>query len=37
MKMETVVRAPRGAAVKELVPSLKSRVQAGDLLVVLGA
>lgn len=37
MKMETVVRAPRGAAVKELVPALKSRVQAGDLLAVLGA
>ena len=36
MKMETVVRAPRAATVKELVPSLKGKVQAGDLLAVLG-
>ncbi|HXX30531.1 MAG TPA: pyruvate carboxylase [Myxococcaceae bacterium] len=36
MKMETVVRAPRAATVRELVPSLKGRVQAGDLLAVLG-
>jgi pyruvate carboxylase len=35
MKMETVVRAPRAAKVKEVVPGLKSRVQAGDLLAVL--
>jgi pyruvate carboxylase len=37
MKMETVVRAPRAATVKELLPALKSRVQAGDLLAVLGS
>ncbi|MGZ6162415.1 MAG: pyruvate carboxylase [Myxococcaceae bacterium] len=36
MKMETVVRAPRPGAVKELLPALKSSVQAGDLLAVVG-
>ena len=35
MKMETVVRAPRAGTVKELVPALRSGVQAGDLLVVI--
>ncbi len=35
MKMETVVRAPRAGIVKELVPALRSAVQAGDLLAVL--
>jgi pyruvate carboxylase len=36
MKMETVVRAPRASTVVEVVPSLKSTVQADDLLAVLG-
>jgi pyruvate carboxylase len=36
MKMETVVRAPRAGSVKELLPALKSAVQAGDLLAVVG-
>ncbi|HZJ53927.1 MAG TPA: pyruvate carboxylase [Myxococcaceae bacterium] len=36
MKMETVVRAPRAGSIKELLPALKSSVQAGDLLVVVG-
>ncbi len=36
MKMETVVRAHLAGAVKELVAPLKTRVQAGELLVVLG-
>jgi pyruvate carboxylase len=35
MKMETVVRAPRAGAVKELLAPLKSAVQPGDLLAVL--
>ena len=35
MKMETVVRAPARGIVKEVVPSLKTSVQAGDLLVVV--
>lgn len=35
MKMETVVRAPRAGAIKELLAGLKSSVQAGDLLAVL--
>ncbi len=35
MKMETVVRAPRAGAVKELLATLKTSVQAGDLLAVL--
>jgi pyruvate carboxylase len=35
MKMETVVRAPRGGVIKEVVPSLRGSVQAGDLLVLL--
>jgi pyruvate carboxylase len=34
MKMELVVRAPRAGSLKELVPELKSSVQAGDLLAV---
>jgi biotin carboxyl carrier protein len=37
MKMETVVRAQRAGRVKELVPKLKSSVQAGDLLAILEA
>ncbi|HUM11380.1 MAG TPA: biotin/lipoyl-containing protein, partial [Myxococcaceae bacterium] len=36
MKMETVVRAPRAGSVKELLPSLRGAVQAGDLLAVVG-
>ncbi|HVE82891.1 MAG TPA: pyruvate carboxylase [Myxococcales bacterium] len=35
MKMETVVRAPRGGVIKEMVPTLRGAVQSGDLLVVL--
>ena len=35
MKMETVVRAPRPSTLKELLASLRSTVQAGDLLAVL--
>ena len=35
MKMETVVRAPRSGAIKELLAALKSSVQAGDLLAVV--
>jgi pyruvate carboxylase len=35
MKMETVIRAPRAGQLIELVATLKSRVQAGDLLAVL--
>ena len=34
MKMELVVRAPRAGSLKEIVPALKSSVQAGDLLAV---
>jgi len=30
------VRAPRAGAVKELLPALKTSVQAGDLLAVVG-
>ncbi|MGO9830774.1 MAG: pyruvate carboxylase [Myxococcaceae bacterium] len=37
MKMETVVRALRAATVKEVVATLKRRVQAGDLLAVLSS
>jgi pyruvate carboxylase len=37
MKMETVVRAPRAGRIKELVPGLKSTVQAGDLLAILAS
>jgi pyruvate carboxylase len=37
MKMETVVRAPRAGKVVEVVLAAKASVQAGDLLVVLGA
>jgi pyruvate carboxylase len=37
MKMETVVRAQRAGRVKELVPKLKTSVQAGDLLAILDA
>ena len=37
MKMETVVRAPRAGRLKELVPGLKSTVQAGDLLAILAS
>jgi biotin carboxyl carrier protein len=37
MKMETVVRAPRAGRIKELVPALKSTVQAGDLLAILAS
>ena len=36
MKMETVVRAPRAGTVQEVLATLKSSVQGGDLLVVLG-
>ncbi|HEY2027815.1 MAG TPA: pyruvate carboxylase [Myxococcales bacterium] len=36
MKMEMVVRSPRAASVQEVVPVLKSSVQAGDLLALLG-
>jgi pyruvate carboxylase len=36
MKMETVVRAQKAGTVKELAVGLKTRVQAGDLLAVLG-
>ncbi|MFT3835863.1 MAG: pyruvate carboxylase [Myxococcaceae bacterium] len=36
MKMETVVRCQHAGTVKELVAPLKGKVQAGDLLVVLG-
>jgi pyruvate carboxylase len=36
MKMETVVRSHHAGTVKELVAPLKGKVQAGDLLVVLG-
>ncbi len=36
MKMETVVRAPKSGTLKELAVGLKARVQAGDLLAVLG-
>ena len=36
MKMETVIRAPKAGTVKELTVALKGRVQAGDLLAVLG-
>ena len=36
MKMETVVRAPRAGTVKELAVALKTKVQAGELLAVLG-
>jgi pyruvate carboxylase len=35
MKMETVVRAPRGGTLSELLASLKGPVQGGDLLAVL--
>jgi pyruvate carboxylase len=35
MKMETVVRAPRAGTVKELLATLRSSVQAGDLLAVV--
>ena len=35
MKMEMVVRAPRAAAVQEIVPALKTSVQPGDLLALL--
>jgi len=35
MKMETVVRAPRSCEVKEMIPDLKSSVQAEDLLVIV--
>ena len=35
MKMETVVRAPRAGQLRELIPSLKGAVQAGDLLAVV--
>ncbi|HYV43222.1 MAG TPA: pyruvate carboxylase [Myxococcaceae bacterium] len=37
MKMETVVRAPRGGVLKELVPALRGSVQSGDLLAVLAS
>jgi pyruvate carboxylase len=35
MKMETVVRSPRPGVLKELIPGLKSAVQAGDLLAIV--
>jgi pyruvate carboxylase len=35
MKMETVVRAPRGGVVREVLPALRAAVEAGELLVVL--
>src|SRR6185369_2809379 len=35
MKMETVVRAPRGGLLKEVVPTLRAAVQSGDLLAVV--
>jgi biotin carboxyl carrier protein len=35
--METVVRAHREGTVKELLPALRSSVQAGDLLAVVSA
>ena len=36
MKMETVVRARKAGTVKELAVALKAKVQAGDLLAVVG-
>jgi pyruvate carboxylase len=35
MKMETVIRAPHAGTVEEVLPPLKSTVQAEDLLVVM--
>jgi pyruvate carboxylase len=35
MKMETIVRAPQAGTVKELLPALKAKVVAGELLAVL--
>ena len=35
MKMEQVVRAPKGGVLKELVPQVKSSVQPGDLLAII--
>ncbi len=35
MKMETIVRAPADGTIQELLPALKSPVQAGDLLALL--
>lgn len=36
MKMETVLRSPRGGKLRELLPRLKEQVQAEDLVAVIG-